>query len=99
MHFHILRLRLRQRGRPIGKRPEMIPTIPGDVLIEMLKSSPMGRPSLCARINNPDPNAPELPPLYDAEVNTMIGNSLVITGVEFVNGVAYAQSWHCRVAE
>lgn len=35
--------------------------------------------------------------LYDAQIHTMATLGMTITGTEIIDGVAYAQSWHCRV--
>ncbi|MCY1384654.1 hypothetical protein D9M69_729390 [compost metagenome] len=71
--------------------------IRGDVRIGLAKNTPMERPSLAASVQAEGRLQPELPPLYDVQVHSLIGDSLVITGTEITDGVAYAQSWHCRV--
>ncbi|MNR58074.1 hypothetical protein D3C85_1789860 [compost metagenome] len=80
-----------------GRQDVNATPIRGDVIIGMAKNTPMGRPSLAASIREPSRDVPELPPLYDVQVHSLVGNSMVITGTEIIDGVAYAQSWHCRM--
>ncbi len=70
----------------------------GDVYIRRDQNSPMDRPSVIASILKIEQQAPTQPPLYDAQIHTMTTLGLVITGTEIIDGVAYAQSWHCRAA-
>lgn len=96
MHFEILRKR--HKGRAMKGRQDVNATpIRGDVRIGLAKNTPMERPSLAASVQAEGRLQPELPPLYDVQVHSLIGDSLVITGTEIIDGVAYAQSWHCRV--
>ncbi|MDH4566142.1 hypothetical protein E8E95_05575 [Pseudomonas sp. BN414] len=96
MHFDIRRLRF--KGKPIDDRKmKNVQPIRGDVYIRMDERSPMGRPSLVAEILKTMGGMPTLPTLYDVQVHGMATLALVITGTEIIDGVAYAQSWHCRV--
>jgi hypothetical protein len=38
-----------------------------------------------------------LPPLHEAALSWMGPNGFVISGVEIIDGVAFAQSWWCRL--
>ncbi|MFG5864435.1 hypothetical protein [Metapseudomonas sp. CR1201] len=96
MHFDIRRLRY--KGKPIEQRKlDNVQYIRGDVYIRLDMNSPMGRPSHIADILQTNPKAPTLPTLYDVQVHTMATLGMVITGIEIIDGVAYAQSWYCRV--
>ncbi|UCP00062.1 hypothetical protein LF844_09695 [Metapseudomonas lalkuanensis] len=96
MHFDIRRLRF--KGKPIEDRKlQNVQPLRGDVYIRMDERSPMGRPSLIAEILKVQPSTKLLPPLYDVQIHGMATLALVITGTEIIDGVAYAQSWHCRV--
>ncbi|MGQ7814622.1 hypothetical protein ACUTAH_02915 [Metapseudomonas furukawaii] len=96
MHFDIRRLRF--KGKPIEDRKlKNVQPLRGDVYIRMDERSPMGRPSLIAEILKVQPSTKLLPPLYDVQIHGMATLALVITGTEIIDGVAYAQSWHCRV--
>jgi len=98
MHFEIRRMR--SRGKPLESRKlSSVQPVKGDVWINMEPRSPMGRPSLSASILKVPPYSElDLPPLYDVQIHGMATLALVITGVEIIDGVAFAQSWHCRVA-
>lgn len=92
-------LRMREKGKPKSKyqmrseEPQRL-----DVAIEICLDNPMGRLSRTARIQHGGPyDEDPLPPLYDAEVNSMAPLAMIITGVEEVDGVMYAQSWWCRI--
>ncbi|KPW22039.1 hypothetical protein ALO83_102881 [Pseudomonas cannabina pv. alisalensis] len=37
-----------------------------------------------------------LPDLLDVTLATMAPNGFVLSGIEYVDGCAYAQSWWCR---
>lgn len=96
MRFDIQRLR--RYGKPLGRSSiGKDLALRGDVHIRIAAPTPFKRPSLIAEILNPGPNGPVLPILHDVQIHGMASNSLVITGIEFIDGVAYSQSWHCRV--
>ncbi|MCY1359451.1 hypothetical protein D9M69_460220 [compost metagenome] len=96
MHFDIRRLRY--KGKPIEQRKlDNVQYIRGDVYIRLDEHSPMGRPSRIAETLKTTGDTKTLPPLYDVQVHTMATLGMVITGTEIIDGVAYAQSWHCRV--
>lgn len=90
-------IRLREKGRPKTKaqlkseEPQRL-----DVAIEIDMDTVMGRPARVARIHHGGPrDADPIPRLYDAEVNSMAPLAMIITGIEEVDGVMYAQSWWC----
>lgn len=96
MQFDIRRLR--RYGKSLGRSGfDRAPALRGDVWIRMAANSPLKRPSLIAEILNTTPGEPLLPKLHDVQIHGMATNALVITGIEFIDGVAYSQSWHCRV--
>ncbi len=96
MHFDI-RL-MRNRGKPLARRQlDTAPVIRGDVYIRLEQNTPMGRPSLIAELLLPKKDQPNIK-LYDVQVHGMATLAMVITGTEVIaGGVAYAQSWHCKV--
>lgn len=96
MHFDIRRMR--NQGRALKRKEfDKLQPIRGDVYIRHDQFTPLKRVSLIAEILRHDPSSPTLPTLYDVAIHGMATNGLVITGYEYINGVAYAQSWHCRV--
>lgn len=95
MHFDIRRMR--NKGRPLKRREfDKLQPFRGDVYIRHDARTPLKRVSLIAEILKVGPSAPTLPTLYDVAIHGMATNGLVITGYEFIDGIAYAQSWHCR---
>lgn len=96
MHFDIRRMR--NKGRPLKRKEfDRLQPFRGDVYIRHDERTPLKRVSLVAEILKVGPSAPTLPKLYDVAIHGMATNGLVITGYEYIDGVAYAQSWHCRV--
>ncbi|NWE26238.1 hypothetical protein [Pseudomonas gingeri] len=72
--------------------------IRGDVRVNCEIDTGMGRSSNVARLINGMPLDPELlPPLIDATLSGMAPNGFVLTGIEFIDGCAYAQFWWCRL--
>ncbi|MNU03109.1 hypothetical protein D3C72_2470250 [compost metagenome] len=62
----------------------------------------MGRPSLIAEVlpvqaDKRSQATPLWSSLVDAHIHSMATHGMVITGTEIIDGVAYAQSWHCKV--
>ena len=89
--------RMRAKGVPLT--PEQLrkaDEIRGDVRINH-ESCNLGRASVVAMLKGAMPlNEPQIPDLLDASVQSMAPNALVISGIELIDGVAYAQSWLCR---
>jgi hypothetical protein len=95
MEFRVVRMRHRGVAIPRDQLRKSEP-LKIDVLIETSLCEDIGRHSRVARCFSANPNHEPLPRLYDAQVNSMAPLAMVITGVEFVDGVGYAQSWWCR---
>lgn len=73
--------------------------IKGDVRVNSENSTELGRAANVARLMvgmplDPDP----LPRLLDATLAGMAVTGFVLSGIEYVDGCAYAQSWWCRLA-
>ncbi|OOW00006.1 hypothetical protein MF6396_16860 [Pseudomonas sp. MF6396] len=96
MHFLIVPMRV--RGVPRSQK-EIRKTKPiqGDVHLHLDNLAPLGRASNSASILNVHPGKPALPPLYEAVMTGMSTMGATFTGIEFIDGVAYAQSWWVRV--
>ena len=57
----------------------------------------LGRATNMARIEVGVPlDHDPLPPLLDATLAGMAVTGFVLTGIEYIDGCAYAQSWWCR---
>ncbi|VVN93329.1 hypothetical protein [Pseudomonas fluorescens] len=73
-------------------------SIRGDVLVAAEVSTELGRSSNVARVAPSMPLAPEaLPRLLDATLAGMAPTGFVLSGIEYIDGCAYAQSWWCRL--
>lgn len=89
---------MRVRGvKRAQKEIDSVMPIKGDVHLRVDAFSPMGRPSSSASILISHPGYPPLPPLYEAVMTGMSTMGATFTGIEFIDGVAYAQSWWVRV--
>ncbi|EPB6599915.1 hypothetical protein R4K01_28775 [Pseudomonas aeruginosa] len=97
MHFDIRRMR-RYGKSPWTCELRQSFCIPGRRVDQDGLTSPLNRPTRIAEILKTSPGESILPTLHDAQIHGMATNALVITGIEFIDGVAYSQSWHCRVA-
>jgi hypothetical protein len=90
---------MRSRGIALDpKERRRYPAIRGNVMVNCTDCHELGRAANVARIEvgmplDPDP----LPPLLDATLAGMAVTGFVLSGIEFIDGCAYAQSWWCRV--
>jgi hypothetical protein len=67
------------------------------MIVVQEKSAVLNRYSNIARFQVTDVNDPQpMPPLHDAVLSWMGPGGFVRSGIEFIDGVAYAQSWWCR---
>jgi hypothetical protein len=90
---------MRQRGVALeSKERRSYPAIRGNVMVSSAVSSDLGRSTNIARMQvglplDPDP----LPQLLDATLAGMAHTGFVLSGIEYIDGCAYAQSWWCRL--
>jgi hypothetical protein len=91
---------MRERGRALEQFDlQRVPSIFGDLLVVQEKSTALNRYSDIARFRTKGVNEPQpIPPLHDAVLSWMGPLGFVLSGVDFFEGVAYAQSWWCRPA-
>lgn len=74
------------------------PAIRGDVLVCAEISQELGRSTNVARLRKGLPLEPDaLPLLQDVTLAGMAPTGFVLSGIEFADGCAYAQSWWCRL--
>lgn len=74
------------------------PAIRGDVLVAPATSNELGRSSNVARLSKGMPMEPDpLPQLLDVNLSGMAPTGFVLSGIEYIDGCAYAQSWWCRL--
>ncbi|VVP27502.1 hypothetical protein PS858_04141 [Pseudomonas fluorescens] len=72
--------------------------IKGNVMVNSENNVELGRSANVARIDvgmplDPDP----LPRLLDATLAGMAVTGFVLSGIEYIDGCTYAQSWWCRL--
>lgn len=97
--MHVLVTPMRLRGVPFdAKARRGYPAIKGNVMVNSTVSEELGRATNVARIEvgmplDPDP----LPRLLDATLAGMAVTGFVLSGIEYIDGCAYAQSWWCRL--
>lgn len=90
---------MRSRGIALdAKARRRYPPIKGNVMVNSSVCKELGRATNVARVDvgmplDPDP----LPPLLDATLAGMAVTGFVLSGIEYIEGCAYAQSWWCRI--
>lgn len=97
--MHLLVTPMRYKGVALdAKERRRWPPIKGDVRVECQANTELGRSSNVARVIMGMPLDPEpLPRLLDATLAGMVPLGFVLSGIEYVDGCAYAQSWWCRL--
>ncbi|WP_099312235.1 hypothetical protein [Pseudomonas sp. ICMP 564] len=97
--MHMLITPMRCKGVALDSQERRrFPAIRGDILVMPEKSDKLGRSSNVARISSGWPMEPEpLPRLLDATLSGMAPTGCVLSGIEYIDGCAYAQSWWCRL--
>jgi hypothetical protein len=92
---------MRERGKKRPQRDiEAGPVTRGDLQIAFAKSELYGRQTKVASFHLAGAaDSQPLPPLHDAELSWMGPNGFVLSGIEFIGEVAYAQSWYCRATD
>ena len=95
--MHLLVTPMRHKGVALDtKERRLRPPIKGDVRVKCQVNTELGRSSNVARIVMGMPLDPELlPKLLDATLAGMAPLGFVLSGIEYVDGCAYAQSWWC----
>lgn len=97
--MHMLVTPMRHLGVALDlKERRRYPAIRGNVMVNSENNSALGRSANVARLDvgmplDPDP----LPKLLDATLAGMAVTGFVLSGIEYIDGCAYAQSWWCRL--
>ncbi|MFJ3371001.1 hypothetical protein [Pseudomonas sp. NPDC086251] len=96
--MHLLVTPMRLRGVPLdAKARRRYPAIKANVMVNSAVSRELGRATNIARAVVGMPLEPDpLPPLLDATLAGMAVTGFVLSGIEYIDGCAYAQSWWCR---
>ena len=97
--MHMLVTPMRRLGVALDqKERRRFPAIKGNVMVNSEISAELGRSANIARLKVGMPLEPDpLPQLLDATLSGMAVTGFVLSGIEFVDGCAYAQSWWCRL--
>lgn len=89
---------MRRRGKAIDRKKfDRLQPIKADVQIHQDLQSSLGRPTVIANALEAGSTQSGVPTIFEAQVMGMGTNGLVISGIEFIDGVAYAQSLHCQI--
>ncbi|WP_028681529.1 hypothetical protein [Pseudomonas chlororaphis] len=97
MHMLVTPMRVRGKALTPKERRRYRP-IKGNVLVNSESDTPMGRAANVARIAGVMPlDIEQLPRLLDATLAGMAPTGFVLSGIEYIDGCAYAQSWWCRL--
>lgn len=96
--MHVLVTPMRLRGIALdAKERRRYPAIRGNVMVCSTVSKDLGRATNVAVVKVGMPQEPDpLPPLLDATLAGMAITGFVLSGIEYIEGCAYAQSWWCR---
>lgn len=97
--MHLLVTPMRLRGVALdAKARRCYPAIRGNVMVNSAVSQDLGRATNIARVEVGMPLEPDpLPQLLDATLAGMAVTGFVLSGIEYIEGRAYAQSWWCRL--
>jgi len=89
-----------RRGKVLSpKDVQSAEPVHGDMVVVQVMSDQFNRYSNIAQFHITGVNELQpLPPLHDATLSWMGPNGFVLTGFAVIEGVAYAQSWRCRLA-
>lgn len=70
----------------------------GNVVVNSELCTELGRLAIVARLVTRVSKEPQpLPVLLDATLSRMAASAFVLSGIELIDGRAYAQSWWCRI--
>lgn len=97
--MHMLVTPMRRLGVALDpKERRRYPAIKGNVMVSSGMSAELGRSANVARLEVGMPlEADPLPQLLDATLSGMAVTGFVLSGIEYIDGCAYAQSWWCRL--
>ena len=96
MHLFVTPMRLRGVALTANERRNY-PSVRANVMVNSTISDELGRATNVARAEVGMPLEPDaFPPLLDATLAGMAVTGFVLSGIEYVDGCAYAQSWWCR---
>ena len=91
----------RSRGKALSQQDVQRATaVLGDMVVVHVMSDEFNRYSNVAQFQQSAAAKEQpLPELHDATLSWMGPNGFVLTGIETISGVSYAQSWWCRLPD
>ena len=97
--MHLLVTPMRRQGIALTvQERRRYPPIRGNVMVNSENNVELGRSANVARVEVGMPLEPDpLPRLLDATLAGMAVTGFVLSGIEYIDGCAYAQSWWCRL--
>lgn len=97
--MHMLVTPMRSRGVALSPQERRrYPAIRGNVMVNSESNVELGRSANVARVDVGMPSDPDpLPRLLDATLAGMAVTGFVLSGIEYIDGCAYAQSWWSRL--
>lgn len=97
MHMLVTPMRIKGVALTPKERRRYRP-IKGDVLVNSESNTQLGRAANVARVAGVMPlDLEQLPRLLDATLAGMAPTGFVLSGIEYIDDCAYAQSWWCRL--
>ncbi|WP_314407305.1 hypothetical protein [Pseudomonas kuykendallii] len=97
MRFQVMTMR--DRGLALSKQQMRAKTMVGNIEISAQPCPELGRMATVARLTAHNSRHGDLlPMLCDAHLQWMSSTGMVLSGVEVVDGLGFAQSWFCRLA-
>lgn len=95
MLAHITTMRL--HGKALDQHQiRTAPAVRGDIVVAHENVTALGRYSDVASIRGGHVSEALLPALYDCRLAHMATGGFVLSGLELIGSIAYAQSWWCR---
>lgn len=95
MYAHITLMR--HNGKALDQHQiRSAPAVRGDIIISHENVTALGRHSDVANIGGGHVSEALLPALYDCRLAHMSTGGFVLSGLELIGSIAYAQSWWCR---
>ncbi|WP_226488943.1 hypothetical protein [Pseudomonas sp. B20] len=96
--MQVLVIPMRLKGVALERRErERYEAIKGSVLVRSTHCEYLGRNTNVAWLDAGMPKEQKLlPDLLDVTLAAMAHNGFVLSGIEYIDGCAYAQSWWCR---
>lgn len=96
--MQVLVVPMRRKGVALEPRErDRFEAVLGNLIVRSVHCDHFGRHANFAWLDAGMPKETQrLPELLDVTLATMAHNGFVLSGIEYIDGCAYAQSWWCR---